>query len=160
MKIYSVLFLSVIVWVTACKADPMANLPAFNILLPDSLTVFNTSDIPDGKTIVLIRFDAYCKDCQEETDSLLKNMDAVKEARFYFVTTEPFSQVREFNEFYRLAEYPNVVIGQDYGRFFPKHFKSHSTPFVAIYDRRKNLVGIYDGKPATSELIGSIASVK
>ena len=145
-----------IIMLNACKEDPLATMPAFDILLQDSATIFNTANIPEGKRSVIVRFDAHCGDCQKETDSLLMNMDKLKDVNFYFVTTEPFSQVNEFRDFYEMQKYPNITIGKDIKKFTPQHYKSPRTPLLAVYDKNKRLVKIYDGKPEIEIILKQI----
>jgi len=106
-------FVSAILSVGCFKAtkDPM---PSFNVLLSDSVTILNTKDIPSGAPIVMIHFDATCRECQQETDSLLLNMKTLQNVSFYFFTVGEFSEVTTFKNYYHFDRYSNITIGQDY----------------------------------------------
>lgn len=140
----------------ACHTDPLAKLPDFSFRLYDSVTIINSKNFPNNKPIVLFRFESDCRDCQKTTDSLLQCISKIKNAQFYLLSTEKFSEVRLFRDYYKLYGYPNVIVGQDYYRFLSKHFNTHHTPFIALYNSDKRLVGMYDGKPLIKELVTAI----
>lgn len=143
----------------ACRPDPLKELPKFNLLLSDSLTIFNTANIPMGKTIVMIHFDSECGDCQRETDSLLQNIDQLRDVQIYFLSVEKMENVRLWEDYFHLKKYPNILVGQDTKQAFAKHFQSRSTPLLAIYDKKKILVGVYEGSANIKDLIASIKKV-
>ncbi|QEH40623.1 redoxin domain-containing protein [Chitinophaga sp. XS-30] len=158
MKKCRILIVSVIILATACNNDPIAKLPEFEILLEDSTTIFNSKNIPNGIPVLLIQFSADCKECQEETSEILANIDFFKNTNIYFITYEPFERMKVFISHYKLNNYHNVTVGYDYSKFLPAHFKMHSTPLVAVYDKRKNLKVLYQGKTTIEKLKKSVSS--
>lgn len=154
---YSILFFAVLtMFAGSCKRDPLVKLPIFDIRLSDSTTIFNTKNIPGDKPIIMMHFDADCHDCQLETDSLLKNMDVLKDVRIYMFTIGEFRQVSIFREYYKLNNYPNIVIGQDEKGEFAHHFGSGATPFTALYDKNRRLIGAYEGRADIHHLINTV----
>lgn len=143
----------------ACRQDPLSKMPDFSFRLSDSLTVISSRNFPEHKPIVLVYFESDCRECQQTTDSLLQNFGGLKNAAFYFLSIEHFDQVRLFRDYYHLDRYDNITVGQDYSRHFIKHFKSYSTPFIALYSSRRRLVGMYKGKPVVKDLVQAIASL-
>lgn len=123
-------------------------LPSFNLLLPDSSTYLNTTDIPAGKPLIFVGFSPVCVHCQTETRAIIKNIDRFKDARIYFVTTYPFTDMKVYYQYFKLAAYPNITMGADTKDYFFPYFKAHSIPYFAIYDSKKRLkqaiVGEYD----------------
>src|SRR5688572_11486229 len=81
-------------------------LPAFNILLQDSATLFNTFNIPEGRPNVLFFFSPDCDHCIMTVDSLLKNMNAMKGADFHMFTFTPLAMLKPFAQERHLADYP------------------------------------------------------
>lgn len=140
MNMISKKFASLIIAVTmgmACNTDPLTDLPDFNILLLDSTTVMQAADIREGRPIVLIHFDPDCLECQKETKLILSNMDTLKRAQFYFLSTQKLASIKEYSEYYKMGEYSNITVGQDYKDFFQKHFRTRATPFIAVYSQKK-----------------------
>jgi len=132
-------------------------LPAFDLLLVDSVTKFNTASIPEGNPIILLYFSPECEHCQKETEGLLKKMDSLRQVRFYFITNDPVDQLKLFNYAYKLYKYSNITLGRDYKFSFPAHFKNAAPPTMVIYDGNKMLVTIFKGEIVTSQLISLIA---
>lgn len=119
-------------------------LPAFNILLLDSATVFNTFDIPKGKPIVIMTFMPDCDHCQKLTEKLLKGMDTLKNIRFYLVSPMEIKDIKRFSEKYELSKYHNIVIGKDKDYFGPTFYQVRYVPFLALYDKDKQLIDVYE----------------
>ena len=145
---------------SGCKSDPMARMPEFDFRMSDSTTIMNTRNIPDDSPVVMIHFEADCSDCQKTTDSLIQRMDSYKNIRFYFLTMEPFNKVTMFRKYYHLDRYSNVTIGQDYNQIGYSFYKMRGTPLIALYNRNKNLVGIFQGKPVMAKLIQAIKDLQ
>jgi thiol-disulfide isomerase/thioredoxin len=114
-------------------------LPSFDVLLSDSSTRLNTADIPKGKPIVLLYLSPACPFCRAELSSILKNMSALSDTRFYVFTNWPFRQFKNFYKHYQLYKYKNIVAGQDYANAFATHYPLPAVPFTAFYDKNKNL---------------------
>ncbi len=129
-------------------------LPAFNILLLDSTTIFNTYNIPEGKPIVIIFFDPDCHHCKDETKRLLAGMDSLKDVRFYFITSvRSFTRLRAFYEEYHLGDYKNIeAVGRDYEYFFITYYGVKFVPDLVLYNGEKNLVKFFDRHVSVSEL--------
>jgi thiol-disulfide isomerase/thioredoxin len=130
-----------------------ASLPAFNILETDSSTVFNTGTLPTGKPIILMYFSPDCEHCQHMTEELLKNMDSLKQVTFVMLTALPFDKMRNFFQYYKLANYKNITMGRDYEFYFSRHYGSQYVPYLAVYDRHKHLMKVFDGGTKVSTLI-------
>ncbi len=129
-------------------------LPAFNILLRDSVTIFNTYNIPEGKPILIMFFDPECGHCKDETKRLLAGMDSLKDIRFYMITSvHDFKKLRDFYDEYHLGDYKNIeVVGRDYEYFFITYYGVKFVPDLVLYDAHKNLVKFFDGHVTVDEL--------
>jgi hypothetical protein len=132
-------------------------LPKFNVLLTDSTTYLNTNDIPTGEPLIVIGFSPYCIHCQAETRDLLQHMQQFQHARIYFVTAFPFGPMKEFYKVFKLAQYPNVVMGRDTSDYFLKYFKATGVPYTAIFDSKKRLKQVLPGE-AKASLIAQFAA--
>jgi thiol-disulfide isomerase/thioredoxin len=131
-------------------------LPAFDLLLTDSSTHFNTATIPTGEPVIVIGFSPWCIHCQAETRDIIKHMQQLKNTRIYYVTAFPFGQMKEFYKFFKLAQYPNIVMGRDSTNYFLKYFKATGVPYTAIFDSKKRLKQIIPGE-AKAALVAQFA---
>jgi len=142
------------------KADTLApykkspTLPAFNILLTDSTTLFNTYNIPDGRVTVLVLFDPDCSHCKAITEMLTKGMDSLKNIDFYFVTpVHSMTAIKGFSELHHLDQYPNVkAVGRDTEFFYGTFYGVKYVPDLAVYDKHKKLLHLFEGTVTVKEL--------
>ena len=146
-------YVLLLVFLGSCFAKHKPEIPAFNLLLKDSTTIFNTGNIPEGKPSVLLFFSPDCEHCQQETIDLLANMDSLKNVNFYFITIDPMDRMRRFDTFYKLYRYPNITLGLDYTVSFPGHFKNAAPPYTVIYNPDKTMKVIFEGEIPASRFI-------
>lgn len=127
-------------------------LPAFNILLPDSLTVFNTVNIPKGRPIVLLYFSPNCPYSQAEMRNIIKNMSTLKNVWFCILTNWPFRQLKGFYAYFKLNKYPNVIVGEDFENFFPQQYKPIGVPFTVIFNKDQKLKKAFLGTMPSKQI--------
>jgi hypothetical protein len=132
-------------------------LPPFDLLLTDSSTHLNTADIPTGHPVIVIGFSPYCIHCQAETRDIMKHMRQLKNTRIYYVTAFPYNQMMEFYKVFKLAQYPNIVMGRDTTNYFLKYFKATGVPYTAIFDSKKRLKQVMQGE-AKATLVAQFAA--
>ena len=129
-------------------------LPAFNILEMDSMSIFNTYNIPSGKPIALMLFSPDCKHCKRTIDALLKGMDSIKNIQFYLVTAaHSMTEIKNFYNEHHLADYKNIkMVGRDYEFFYFSYYITKFVPDIALYDEHKKLIRLIEGETTVSEL--------
>jgi hypothetical protein len=132
-------------------------LPAFNILLADSVTQFNTANIPAGQPFIVIEFSPWCTHCQAETLDIIGHMQTFKHLPIYYLTPYPFGEMKMFYRYYHLASYPNIKMGWDQKDYFSSYFKPSATPYIAIFDSRKRLKQVFQHQVDATKLAQSIA---
>jgi hypothetical protein len=152
-------FLISLVLLASCFAKPKPEIPVFNLMLPDSVTIFNTQNIPEGKPSLLVWFSPDCEHCQRETAELLRSMGSLKKVNFYFLTIEPIERIRLFNDSFKLYRYPNITIGMDYKFFFPAHYQNKGVPYSMLFDRDKVLRAAFKGEVPVSKVIKAVAEL-
>lgn len=144
----------------SCNGDRMVQMPSINLRLQDSLTIVNTANLPVDKKIILIHFDTDCVSCQQETKDILANIEEFKDFRIFFLSIQNFDRVKLFYRVFKIHNYNNIIVGQDYEKKFPTHFNTHMTPYMAIYGKDKKLEGIIEGGGKIEKIIAQIKSPK
>jgi thioredoxin-related protein len=121
-------------------------LPAFNIRLMDSITIFNTYNIPKGRATMLILFSPDCSHCQAFFKKFLPSMDSFKNIDFYLVTLySKMSALKKFYDYSHLEQYKNVKLaGRDYEYFCSTFYGVRNVPDLMLYDKHKKLVKLFD----------------
>ena len=156
-----ILYILPLLFLTGCfmkNNDPQVSfdqltIPTFNLLMQDSVTVFNTDNIPNGKPVVLVLFGLNCPYCHEETNDLLRNMDSLKNVNFYFLTLDSLNKMKAFSAMHKLGNYSNITVGRDYENFFPDFFQNVALPYSVVYDQNREIKAKFKGKVTASRII-------
>ena len=133
------------------------NMPAFNLLLIDGKN-FTQNNIPTSKYTIIIYFSPDCGHCQHEATEMVKNIDSLKHAYIVWAGSRSIPELKAFSEKYGLIGCPNMVCGQDQQYSIPSYYQVKYTPFVAVYDNRKQFVKAYEMGVEIPELLKLIGT--
>lgn len=119
--------------------------PPVKLLLSDSITWYQKDDLPKKTAVLMMYFNPTCDHCQHETEDIVKNIDKFRDIHIVMATAMHFDSMRVFKERYRLGNFKNIVVGYDPGFFLMTFYQVHSLPFLALYNRWKELISAYEG---------------
>ena len=51
----------------------------------------------------------------------------------------------KFRDTYKLADYNNIIVGQDTQYFLPPYYMMSSLPFLAFYDKNGKFISVFEG---------------
>ena len=128
-------------------------IPSFSILLSDSVTVFNTADIPKGQPTVLFYFGPRCPYSLTQMEEIIDEMDILNNIEIYAFTSSKFEEMKNFSQKYRLSKYHNIKVGIDHSLFFADYFKAPGVPYLAIYGKDKKLNKVFIGKVYAKQIL-------
>jgi thiol-disulfide isomerase/thioredoxin len=133
-------------------------LPAFNILMMDSTTIFNTYNIPTGGPIALFFFSTDCGHCKRTTRRLIDSMEMLTDIRFYMITpVHSMTELRNFYTEFHMERYENIkLVGRDYEFFFGTFYKTRYVPDVALYDGQKKLIKLIEGETTAKQIMETV----
>ena len=126
--------------------------PPVKILLPDSSSYYTKEDLPKKKPVWLMMFNPTCSHCQHETEELVKNIDKFKDIEIVMATSMNFDSMMAFRERYHLADFKNIVVGQDVNYFLFSYFQAHNLPYHAFYDKKHLLIKVFEGSVAIDSI--------
>lgn len=127
-------------------------LPSFDIQLVDSTSYFNTANVQTGKPIAIFYFSPNCPYCKAQMDEIIEDMDKLKDIQFYVLTSYNVPEAKDFYNEYKLASYPNIVVGKDTANFLPEYFNMPGVPYMAIYGKDKKLHKTFSGRIYSQQL--------
>ena len=120
------------------------NFPPVKLILPGNAT-FTKADLPKKKPVMLMVFSPMCEHCKLETEEMIKNIDKFKNSVIVMATMMPYDSMMSFRDKFKLADYDNIIVGQDTQFFLPVYYKISNLPFLAFYDKKGKLISIFEG---------------
>lgn len=131
-------------------------LPAFKILLMDSVTYLNTRDIPAGKPTIILFFNPHCPYCRADTKEMIDNINTINNFNLYFISNFPFASIKQYYKGFSLNRYSNITVCQDPTSFFGSYYGAKAVPFIAVYDKNKNLKVALMGRIKINDILAKI----
>ena len=128
-------------------------IPPFKMTLSNN-KIFNATDLPKGKPLVLIYFDPDCDHCQKLMTELFKKMNSFKKVEMVLITFKPVTEVVAFEKKYTTSKYANMRVGTEGTLFFLRnYYKLVKMPFTALYDGKGNYIYSYRDETSVDDLI-------
>ena len=134
--------------------------PPFHILKVDSATYYTNSDLRKHHETLIMYFSPECEHCKHQTKDLLAEMDKLKNIEIVMATYQPFFEMKNFYGYFRIADYPNIKMGWDEKYQIPSHYKIQSLPFLALYDKKGNLLTTFEGNQKISTLLDAFSKAQ
>jgi thioredoxin-related protein len=119
--------------------------PPVKLLLVDSTSSTIKDDLPKKKATMLMLFSPDCDHCQHETQEIIKNIDKFEKVTIVMATMKPYAEMMAFREKYGLAQYKNIIMGQDKQFFLLTFYDVRNLPFLAFYDKKGGLISVFAG---------------
>lgn len=121
------------------------SIPPFEIVtVPDS-SKFKKDDLKNKKATMIIVFSPDCDHCQHATRDLEAHMNLFKKVQIVMASNMPFSLINNFYREYKIANYPNIIMGMDAGYFLGTFFGIKNFPSVFLYDKKGQFVQSFEG---------------
>lgn len=163
-KMFSTLLLWGMVFFVAAQKDSLQlppykrfpTLPPLKLLLTDSTTWFTKDGLPAKKAVMVMLFSPDCDHCKHETEEIIKHIKEFKKAEIVMATTLPFEKMKEFYINYGLERFKNVIVGKDVNFSLPVFYNVRNLPFLAFYDKKGNLIDIFEGSLPVEKVIEKI----
>jgi hypothetical protein len=91
---------------------------------------------------------------------ILNHINQYKDVQLCVLTWGDFPAMKEFNTYFNLQKYPNIITGIDTGFVVPKNYGLTAVPFIAAFDGNKRLKTAYLGRITSSALLKAIKAFK
>ncbi|HEY4875965.1 MAG TPA: thioredoxin-like domain-containing protein [Puia sp.] len=130
-------------------------IPPFNLLKVDSATYLTKDDIKKHHLTIMMFFSPECDHCKHQTRDILGAIDKFKDVEIVMATYQPFGEMREFYNNFHIADYPNIKVGRDEKFVLPPFYKMKSLPFLALYDKKGNLITTFEGNQKVDTLLNA-----
>ena len=98
-------------------------------------------------------FSPECDHCKHETEEIINNIDALKKVQIIMSTTLPFDKMLTFYNSYDLKRFDNIIVGKDVGYMLPVFYEIRQLPFLAFYNKRKELISVSPSQMPVNKII-------
>ena len=157
-NIVCLLFFACLFKMSAAQTDStvlyynLSNVPAFTITkVPDS-TKFTKADLLKANPSIIIFFSPDCEHCQKETQKLTAGMELLKKPGIIMVSAMEHHFNKTFFEDYKIADYPNIILGREPTLALGTYLKVHSLPTTYVYDKKGNFIKVFKGNIPVEEI--------
>lgn len=127
--------------------------PPISLLLPDGVSYFTKKDLPANKSVMLMLFNPSCSHCQEETKQITANISKFSNIHIVMCTPMPLDSMLAFRAKYKLANFKNITVTQDNKVMMPTYFMINNLPYMAFYNRKKELIGTHEGSMGIEKML-------
>ncbi len=132
--------------------------PPFRLLGVDSTTWLTKDNIKRNYRTMIMFFSPDCIHCKHQTEDILADIDKFQGIEIVMATYQPFAVMKSFYEFYRIADHSNIIMGRDESYTLPPFYKMSNLPYLALYDKKGNLITTFEGNQKVSTILTAFDS--
>jgi thioredoxin-related protein len=134
-------------------------IPPFELLQTDS-SILTKEKIEKKHNTLIMYFSPSCEHCQHQTKDMIAGMDSLKDVQIVMATYQPFEEMVTFYKDYQISKFHNIRMGRDTKWFLPAFFRMKSLPYLALYDKKGNLITTFEGNHSVAKLLDAFNSGK
>ena len=132
--------------------------PPFRLLKLDSATYLTKDDLKKNRKTMVMFFSPDCEHCKHQIEAILADFKDFRDIEIVMATYQPFSEMKDFNEHYKIYQHPNIMIGRDEKFVLPGFYRIRNLPYLALYDKKGNLITTFEGTQKADVLANAFAS--
>ena len=72
------------------------------------------------------------------------------------VTYLPYEEMMQFYKDYKIANYPQIIMGRDAKFFFPIFFNVHNFPSIIVYNKEGKLKDSFEGTVSVDKIAAAL----
>ncbi len=134
--------------------------PPFRLLKADSANYVTKDDLKKNHPTLIMYFSPDCEHCKHQTENILADFSKFKDIEIVMATYQPFDEMKVFITHYNLTEYPNIKIGRDEKFFLAPFFRIRNLPYLALYDKKGDLITTFEGTQTAATILGGFEQKK
>jgi thioredoxin-related protein len=131
--------------------------PPIRLLKVDSEHYVTKEDIRKNRKILLMFFSPECEHCKHQMRDILADFSKFKDIEIVMATFQPFEEMKEFYNYYRIADHPNIKMGRDEKYFLPPFFRMQSLPYLALYDKNGKYITHFEGNQKAETILNGFS---
>jgi thioredoxin-related protein len=137
---------------TAALFKRFPSVPPITLLKSDS-GLITKDGLKKNRPVIIMYFSPECHHCQRQIEDILARMDDLKKIQIVLATYQPMEDLEAFQNRYKLSTYPNISAGRDTKYFLQPFYRIKNLPYLALYDKKGNLVAVFEGNVSVDKLL-------
>lgn len=133
------------------------SIPPVSLLRADG-SILSKDGLKRNQPVLLMYFSPECHHCQHQMEDMIKRMNELKKIQIVLATYQPMEELLSFEKKYNLKQYSNIRAGRDTRFFIVPFFKIRNLPYLALYDKKGNLITTFEGNVKVDKLIESFGT--
>lgn len=89
-------------------------------------------------------FSPDCEHCQVRVKEIMANIKLFKNVQILMVSNLGYNYITRFYKEFKLARYPNIIMGMDYRYQLGNFFTITSVPVIFLYNKSGKFVQAFD----------------
>ena len=135
-------------------------IPPFQLLEVDSFTTFSKADLKKNQPLLIMYFSPDCEHCRHQTEDLLREIRSFKKVQIVMATYQAFDSMKEFYQRFKLSSYNNIHVGRDSKFILPPFYRIANLPYLALYDKKGNLITVFEGNQRINKILKAFGKEK
>ncbi len=123
------------------------------ILLKSDSGLITKDRLKRNRPVMIMYFSPDCHHCQHQMDQMIRRMKDFQKIQIILATYQPMEQLKSFEDKYQLAQHQNIQAGRDTKFFLVPFYKIRNLPYLALYNKKGNLITTYEGNVNVDTLI-------
>jgi thioredoxin-related protein len=156
-KLLFILSLMIAAGCSQAQNKNIKNLPAYQIVTaPDSATR-TQANLKKNVPVMVVYFSPDCSHCQQMMYEMKGQMKDFSKIQVVMITPVDYKLVKGFYRDFGISAYPNFSVGTE-GRTYKvlEYYNVKTTPYIAIYDHKHQLLKAYEKAPKIKELAAMV----
>lgn len=120
---------------------------------------FSNNDLANNKNYLFVYFNPLCELCKEEVEEILENIEALEEVQIVLVSPSQLGEIELFKEYFKLADYKQVVVLHDSEDRFYLEFGAIGYPNMYLYNNKYELIRYFDHATGFHEIRNALKPV-
>ena len=130
-------------------------IPPFRLLEVDSVTYLTKEVLKKNQLVMLMFFSPECEHCKHQMRDILDNFSQFKDIQIVMATFQPFNEMKAFYTYFRIGDHANIHMGRDEHYMLPPFFRMQSLPYLALYDKKGQLIAHFEGNQKIDTLMNA-----
>lgn len=132
------------------------DLPPFSITKAPDSSRFEKSDLQKNKAVMIMVFSPDCEHCQVRVKEIMANSKLFKNIQIVMISNLGYNYISRFYKEFKIARYPNIIMGMDYRYMIGNFFTIPSVPAIFLYNKNGKFVKAFDRDVPVKKIVEAL----